>query len=125
MIRLFLLFFALNTLLPPVGAAMMSVSATHIMSQTGEHSISVSNIGREDVANSHCLHMSSHDICSMDGSSSDLCKAKCAVSCAVSAIHIANFSFSIPFIIADSHPENSFLHFYSRSISPELRPPLV
>ena len=125
MIRLFLLVFALNTLLSPVGAAMMSASATHIMSQTSEHSISVSNVHSEYATNSHCLNMSSHDICSMDDFSSDLCKAKCAVSCTVSAIHIVNFSFSIPFMMADSHPENSFFYFYSRSISPELRPPLV
>ncbi len=123
MIRLLLLIFALNTLLSPVGATMMSVSADHIISQTSEHSIS--NISSEHATTSHCLNMSSHDICSMDGLSSDLCKAKCAVSCAVSAIHIANFSFPIPFMIGSSHPENSFLYFYSRSISPELRPPLV
>jgi hypothetical protein len=119
MTRLLILIFALNTLLSPVGAAaMMSFDADNIMSETSEHTMSVT-------MSEHCPSMSSHDACNMDSMSSDLCKAKCAASCTVSPAHIANFSFNFPFVISNSNLEIAFLHFNSRSISPELRPPLV
>jgi hypothetical protein len=119
MTRLLILIFALNTLLSPVGAmAMVSFEADNTISQTNEHTISANN-------SEHCPSMSSHDTCNMDGLPSDLCKAKCAAACTVSPAHVATFSFTFPFNISSSHLEIAFMHFYSRSISPELRPPLV
>lgn len=120
MTRLLILIFALNTLLSPVGAmAMVSFNADNMISQTSEHTMSADN-------SKHCPpSMASHDACNMDGLSSDLCKAKCAAACTVSPAHIATFSFTLPFNINNSSPEIAFVHFYTRSISPELRPPLV
>ncbi len=119
MTRLLILIFALNTLFSPVGAmAMVSFDVDNTISQTSKHTMSANN-------SEHCLSMSSHDTCNMDGSSSDLCKAKCVAACTLSPANIANFSFTFPFSISSSNPEIVFVHFYTRSISPELRPPLV
>ena len=120
MTRLLILIFALNTLLSPVGAmAMVSFNADNTISQTSEHTMSANDDSE------HCLSMLSHDTCTMDGLSSDLCKAKCAAACTVSPAYIANFSFTFPFNISNNNPEIAFVYFYTRSISPELRPPLV
>ena len=121
MTRLLILIFALNTLLSPVGAmAMVSFNVDNTIGQTSEHTMSISN-NRE-----HCLSMSSHDTCNMDGLSNDLCKAKCVAACTLSSAYIANLSFTFPFnISSSSNPEIAFVHFYSRTISPELRPPLL
>ena len=119
MTRLLILIFALNTLLSPVGAmAMVSFNADNTISQTSEHRMSIDH-------SEHCLTMPSHDICNMDRPSSDICKAKCAAACTVSPAHITNFSFTFPFTRNSSRSEIAFIHFYSRSIAPELRPPLA
>jgi hypothetical protein len=118
MTRLLLLLFVFNTLLSPVSAtAMVSFGANNAMNETHESVTST-------VINTHCATMSSHDACE-DNTSGDLCKANCATSCTTSPAHIASFSFGFPFMINSRLPEIADIHFYNRSVSPELRPPLV
>jgi hypothetical protein len=122
MTRLLILIFALNTLLAPMGvAAMMPFGADNAMSQESKHSVVINTA----TTASHCAKMPSHSTCNIDNMSNDLCKEKCATSCTVSPAHIASFSFNFPFRLHNSIPEIAFTPFHSRSISPELRPPLV
>lgn len=126
MTRLLILIFALNTLLAPMGvAAMIPFGGDDAMSQESKHSVKINTMTHASIRVSHCAKMLSQDVCNMDGMSSDPCKEKCATSCTVSPAHMANFSFNFPLSPRNSNPEIAFIPFHSRSISPELRPPLV
>ena len=126
MIRLLILLFALNTALAPMGAAaMIPVGMDTAMSQESKHSVAISTTTDDATSSSHCSNMSSHHACNMDNMSSDLCKEKCAASCTVSPAYIASFSFNFPFSSQNNNTKIAFILFHSRSISPELPPPLV
>lgn len=126
MTRFLLLLFTLNTLLFPVGAAaMMPFGASDVMAQ--ENNIVVMNVStNEDLNASHCANMPSHHLCNIEGMSSELCKAKCATACSVFPLYITDFSFIFPINISHANLKIDVTSFYNnRSISPELRPPLV
>ncbi|HIO93415.1 MAG TPA: hypothetical protein EYG68_11325 [Leucothrix mucor] len=116
MTRILILLFVLNTLLPSIGfTAMLSSNTNEIMSQS-DHTMMMAD---------HCSTMSSHDVCSNDHLSSELCKTKCANSCSPSATHISTFSFDIPFFAYSTEINITSPPLFTRSISPELRPPLA
>ncbi len=117
MTRLLILIFVLNTLLPSVGfAAMLSSDTNNEISQKNQITSEIK---------AHCAEMTSHSACGDDFMSSDLCKAKCMTACSPIATHISTFSFDIPFIVHNNAPRLLCSRLYSRSISPELRPPLA
>jgi len=115
MTRLLILLFVLNTLLPSAGFAAMLSSNTSTMSQ-GDHSTMMAD---------HCSAMSSDDHCSDNSLSNELCKLKCATACSASAIHISVFAFEIPFLAYNTETNTVSPPLFTRSISPELRPPLA
>ena len=126
MIRLLILLFALNTVLAPMGvAAMIPVGMDTVMNQESKHSVVISTATDDATSPSHCSNISSHHACNIDSMSSDLCKEKCATSCTISPAHIASFSFSFPLGSQNNNAKIAFIFFHSRSISPELPPPLV
>ena len=116
MIRLLILIFALNTLLPSVGfSAMLSSNADRIMTQSVSHN----------------MVMSPSDTitkCSMMEGCDDMSNALCQVHCSTGCVQIpvlATVSLLTPFTLSSREPTTVFAHFYSRSISPKLRPPIV
>jgi len=115
MTRILILLFVLNTLLPSIGfAAMLSSNTNEIMSQSNHMMMA-----------DHCSNMSSHDACSNDHLSCELCKTSCANSCSPSATHISIFSFDVPFFTYSTKINITSPPLFTRSTSPELRPPLA
>jgi hypothetical protein len=128
MTRLLLLLFTLNTLLFPIGAAaMMPFGADTIMHlESVSSNVIMKATTNEDGKASHCSNSSSRHLCDMDDMSSELCKAKCATSCSTSPLYIADFAFYFPLNMGRCNPKIDVTPIYnSRSISPELQPPLV
>jgi len=118
MTRLLILLFVLNTLLPSAGVAAMLSSNTSTMSQSNHSTM---------MASHHCsMSMTAdNDQCNDNSFSNELCKLKCATACSASAIHISVFAFEIPFLAYNTEINTVSPPFYTRSISPELRPPLA
>jgi hypothetical protein len=109
MTRLLILIFALNVLLPSVGFSAMPLSnADHTMSQTASHSMTIA-----------CS-----DVCDTEGLQTTLCEIECSATCAQIPLLA-----STPILLVASFYSGKnisvFTPFYTRSISPELRPPLV
>ncbi len=122
MTRLLILILALNALLPSMGfSAMLSSGAdqTMTMSQTVPHNmIMPSSSIMTDCADS----MESKECA--DKMQNMLCEIKCAIACVQVPILFSLPSLSLlsPY---SSEPIIAFAYFYTRSISPELHPPLV
>lgn len=128
MIRFLILLMVLNTLFTPVSLA--SVCApdrgqnSSMLDHQWEDKINdVVNHDNIDIqAQTHCDNCTNM---SMDDKANMNCDAGCGVSCLTSPVAMT----SNPILIPSSHgfikPVSSKINFYTRSLSPELQPPLV
>jgi cytochrome c biogenesis factor len=106
MTRLLILIFALNVLLPSVGFSAMPVSnADYTMSQTTSHSMTTA-----------CS-----DLCDTETA---LCEIECSTTCAQIPL-LSSTPILLSVSVYSGKNISVFTPFYTRSISPELRPPLV
>jgi hypothetical protein len=110
MTRLLILIFALNVLLPSAGFSAMPFSnADHTMSQTASHSMTTA-----------CS-----DACDTEeGLQTTLCEIECSTTCAQMSL-LASTPLLLSVSFYSGKNISVFKLFYTRSISPELRPPLV
>lgn len=127
MIRILILLITLNAIFPVAGSA--SVCASNMSEASaaidGEHdSLHSQHESASTSSQSHCNHpdMSCND---HDMASAMHCDSGCCVSClGVSA----TLPTSLPDLlspITSIKPVSGYINFYTRSISPELQPPLV
>jgi len=122
MLRILLFFFTLNALLLPIsGYAMLSVSesvAPMMSDQSGSSTNTMSNMANVCHMPSPCLNC---DMNNMDAA----CGLDCSAHCLGSAATISDvFHLSIHATI-NTEIITAFKYFYSRTLSPELRPPLA
>ena len=119
--RLLILIFVFNTLLPSIGfSAMLSSNA---MSDTDTHTMMMASMSSS--MTDHCASMSQDSQCDSDTMDSDLCKAQCAASLASAPANISTLSFIFPFSVHKGEASIFLSRLPNRTISPELRPPLV
>ena len=103
-------------------AVMLSPDANNMTTHSKEHVMASGSPSEK----AHCSSLSSHAACDDNSMTSGLCKAKCATSCTTTApTQLSTLSFVFPYSIHTTELNMSVTHFNSRSISPELRPPLV
>lgn len=135
MIRILILLMALNTIFAPVSFASVcasDMSKSHneeFRSATLQSSINVSsptqhflNDNAMDMSQAHCDHCDN-----MSGSMQATdCGAECSISCLSISVALPGAIISAVFSQPDfSKPVSGYINFYTRSISPELQPPLV
>ncbi len=124
MIRLFILIFALNTLLSPIGFAAMSLpNANNKMTMNQEQISKRAFLVKKNQI--HCVALVPHNNCNHNLTSDMLCKVKCAEFCSSSPACFSILSFNFPFFAHPIEANSVFTPFYTRSIPPELRPPLA
>jgi len=134
MIRILVLLMALNALFTPVSFAaacasnmgQSSVLSSNLTSSTHSVTVEQNSIQQHAQMQNHCdncttmNHAGMSDMLMMD------CDTDCSVSCAVaSPVAITATSLSFANVFNFTKPVSGTLSFYTRTISPELQPPLV
>jgi hypothetical protein len=134
MIRILIFLMAFNTILTPVSLA--SVCAP----DRGQNALLLEQLEHQpvdklndvvDVGNDNNIHMQAQIHCDncttmgMDDMANMNCDAGCGVSCLASPLAMTSNPILIPSGYGFSKPVSAGFNFYTRSLSPELQPPLV
>ncbi len=131
MIRILIFLMALNTIFTPVSLASVCAPDRGQNSSLLEHQPVDKLNDVVDVANDNIIHMQAQIHCencttmSMDDMASMNCDAGCGVSCLTSPLAMTSNPILIPSSYGFSKPVSATFNFYTRSLSPELQPPLV
>ena len=121
MARLLIFIFILNALLPSMGLMAMPSAMDHTMSQT----LLISSDSMPMTKSPDGENVADSDHCNTEENTQNTpCKVKCATTCMQLAA-LSSVSLLLPITLHSSEPIAVFAYFYTRSISPELRPPLV
>jgi hypothetical protein len=127
MTRILILLFALNAIFPSMGIA--SVCASNTMpeiSVTDSAIPSPAHIFKHDQGDSHpsAMHCADADMSCNNQDMQD-CDSGCCVSCLVISAALTSSSAENLTLLHSVKPVSNYSVFHTRSISPELRPPLV
>jgi hypothetical protein len=127
MTRLLIFSFILNALLPSMGLTAMVSDMGHTMSQTGQHSVVVMVVSPDSISmlkSPDRMNLMDSAHCDEENTQNTFCEVKCATTCAQIPV-LSSKSILLPIPLYSSDSVTAFAYFYTRSISPELRPPLV
>jgi hypothetical protein len=112
--RLLVLLFVLNSLLIPIGnAAMITFGATSFIESPSQNTVI------ETASDKRMLH------CAEMLSDNNQCNMECTCAVFSNVTQLSSFDFAFPFLIQLEQPNGISSYPYSRTISPELRPPLI
>ncbi len=127
MTRFLILIMALNALFTPVsiasacapnmGVPMSSSTMLDLISEPD--SMNQSGVSSVQIHCDNCSNMGMDDMSNMN------CDAGCGISCLTSPVAMISSPALMPANVDFIKPVFGTIHFYTRTISPELRPPLV
>lgn len=126
MIRILILLMALNTIFTPVNfasACASDMSKSHLVErQDGNQTSSASlNEDASVISHAHCDH------CDDDGNNMKAmdCDTECSITCLAVSVALTVSTTTELVQSKFSKPVSGYINFYTRSLSPELHPPLV
>jgi len=125
MIRLLILLMALNALFTPVNIASACAPDNARSSQSEQSSYVDMSVDHQMSADQAVMHCENCNAMSPEDMANMTCDSACGVSCLVSPVAMTSATFVISVAYRFPQPVSGFINYYTRSISPELRPPLV
>lgn len=121
MIRLLILLMTLNALFSGVGFACVGASDLS-KAQSSTVQVLTSETQSSSITQQHCTNSTAMDAMQMQVMD---CDSTCCISClGMSAVPIS-LLVDLPSVVLSLQVHSGTIHFYTRSISPELQPPLV